>query len=71
VDVVLEKADGSVAAIEVKAGATASASDFKALQGLRDQLGKRFQGGIVLYLGDQVLPSGVKFWLAPLPVLWA
>ena len=71
VDVVLERADGSVTAIEVKAGATVSASDFIALRSLRDQLGKRFQTGIVFYLGDQVLPSGDKLWLAPLPVLWA
>lgn len=69
-DVVLEKADGTVAAIEVKASATVAASDFAALKALRDQLGKRFRAGAVLYLGDQVLPFGDKLWLAPVPTLW-
>jgi predicted AAA+ superfamily ATPase len=69
-DVIAEKADGTVAAIEVKASATVGAADFTALQGLRDQLAKRFRAGIVLYLGDQVIPFGDKLWLVPLPVLW-
>jgi len=71
VDVVLERADGSVAAVEVKASATVGASDFAALQTLRDQLGKRFQSGIVFYLGNQVIPFGDKLWLVPLPTLWS
>jgi len=71
VDVVLEKVDGSVAAIEVKASATVTASDFKALLELRDRLGGRFRCGVVLYLGDQVLPSGDRLWLAPLALLWS
>jgi len=71
VDVILEKADGSVAAIEVKAGATVAASDFAALLALRDQLGKRFRAGVVLYSGGQVVPFSDKLWLVPLSVLWA
>ena len=71
VDVVLEKPDGSVAAIEVKASVTVTASDFAALQALRDELGKQFHVGTVLYLGDQIVPFGDKLWLVPLPVLWA
>lgn len=70
VDVVLEKTDGSIAGVEVKAGATVAASDFAALQELRDQLGKRFRAGVVLYQGGQVVPFGDKLWLAPLPLLW-
>jgi uncharacterized protein len=71
VDAVLEKADGTVAAVEVKASATAAASDFAALRTLREQLGQRFRGGVVLYLGDRMVPFGEQLWLAPLPVLWA
>jgi predicted AAA+ superfamily ATPase len=70
VDAVLERADGTVAAIEVKASATAAASDFKALRTLREQLGQRFRGGVVLYLGDRMVPFGEQLWLAPLQVLW-
>jgi predicted AAA+ superfamily ATPase len=70
-DVVLEKPDGSVAAIEVKASVTVKASDFAALQTLRDELGKQFRAGVVLYLGDQIVPFGDKLWLVPMPALWA
>lgn len=70
-DIVLEKADGSVAGVEIKASATVAASDFAALQALRDRLGKRFHAGIVLYLGDHIVPFGDKLWLVPLPALWA
>jgi uncharacterized protein len=71
VDVVLEQPDGSVAGIEVKASASAVPSDFAALRTLRDQLGKRFVAGVVLYTGDQIIPSGDQLWLVPLRTLWA
>jgi uncharacterized protein len=70
VDAILEKPDGSVVGVEVKSGATVGASDFAALQGLREELGKRFVAGVVLYTGDQMIPFGDKLWLAPLPALW-
>lgn len=71
VDVVIERSDGSIAGVEVKAGASAGRSDFAALQMLRDQLGRRFRAGVVLYTGDQVLPFGDRLWLVPVPHLWA
>lgn len=71
VDVIVERPDGTVACVEVKASATVGASDFVALQALRDQLGNRFSAGIVLYLGEQVIPYGDKLMLVPLPALWA
>jgi predicted AAA+ superfamily ATPase len=71
VDAVLERADGTVAGIEVKASATAGQADFAALRALRDQLGRRFRAGVVLYTGEQVVPVGDELWLVPLPLLWA
>jgi hypothetical protein len=71
VDVVLERADGSAAAVEIKAAATVSSADGSALQRMRDQLGKRFRGGVVLYLGERIVPFGDRLWLMPLPALWA
>jgi predicted AAA+ superfamily ATPase len=70
VDVVLEKPDGSVAAIEVKASTTLAASDFAALATLREQVGKHFRAGVVLYLGEKILPAGEKLWLVPVQALW-
>ena len=71
IDIVLEKPDGSIAAIEVKASASVAASDFAALKALRDQLGQQFQAGVVLHLGDQIVPFGDKLWLVPVSALWA
>jgi hypothetical protein len=71
VDVVIEKADGTIAGVEVKASATVTHSDFAALRMLRDQLGERFRAGAVLYLGDQLIPSGDKLWLVPSSALWS
>jgi hypothetical protein len=71
ITMILEKPDGSVAAIEVKASVTIAASDFAALQTLRDELGKQFRAGVALYLGDQIVPFGDKLWLVPVPALWA
>lgn len=71
VDIILERPDGTMAAIEVKASATVGASDFSALQGLREQLGKRFRSGVVLYLGDQTVPYGDQLTLVPVSALWS
>lgn len=70
-DVILERPDGSIAAIEVTASATVAVSDFAALQALRDQLGRQFHAGVVLYLGERIVPFGDKLWLVPVPALWA
>ena len=71
VDLVLERPDGSIAAIEVKAGASVGASDFAPLKALRDQLGPQFRTGVVLYSGEQIVPFGDKLWLLPVSALWA
>lgn len=47
VDVILERPDGSFAAIEVKASHPVTMADFKALRTLRDQRGALFRAGIV------------------------
>lgn len=70
VDVLLEKPDGAVAGVEIKASATVGAPDFAALKDLRDQLDRKFIAGVVLYTGDKLIPFGDKLWLAPLPALW-
>lgn len=51
VDVVLERRDGSVVAVEVKAAASASPADFRGLRHLRDKLGDRFKAGVLLTPG--------------------
>ena len=45
VDIVIEKGAQAVAGVEVKAGATVTASDFRGLRKLRDAAGDRFCPG--------------------------
>jgi predicted AAA+ superfamily ATPase len=70
VDLVLEDRQGALCGIEVKASATVGPSDFNALKALRDQFRDRFRSGVILYLGDQILPYGDDLWLLPVEALW-
>lgn len=70
VDLLLERADGRVVGLEVKASASVQAKDFKGLQGLAATLGPAFHRGVVLYTGTEVLPFGPGLWALPVSGLW-
>jgi predicted AAA+ superfamily ATPase len=70
VDIVLEAADGRVAAIEVKTGHTAKPEWFRWLGQMRDAIGDKFMTGIALYAGSDVLPFGDRLIAAPISALW-
>jgi predicted AAA+ superfamily ATPase len=70
VDVVIERHDGDVVGIEVKASATPSATDFTGLRYLRDKLGPRFKAGVVLHTGAHTLPFGDRLAAVPVSGLW-
>jgi predicted AAA+ superfamily ATPase len=71
VDIVLERRDGSVVAVEVKSAASASSRDFRGLRHLRDKLGDQFKAGILLYTGPSTVPFGDRLAAVPLCGLWA
>ena len=70
IDFVLERRDGRVVAIEVKASATVGPDDFRHLRWLADRLGDRFVGGYVLHLGSQTHPFGDRMTALPLSAMW-
>ena len=70
VDLLLERTDGAIAAVEVKLSATIGPSDFAGLEGLRALVGKRFRAGAVVYTGDRILPFGNHLWAVPIETLW-
>ena len=70
VDLVLERDDGIVAGIEVKASATVTPSDFAGMKKLADACGSKFVYGVVLYDGDTIVPFGSKLAAVPLSCLW-
>ena len=70
VDFVLERPDGTVVGIDVKASSAASIRDAKGLRYLADRLGDRFVGGVVLSFMPEPTPLGDKLTALPLDVLW-
>ena len=70
VDIVIERGAHAVAGVEVKAGATVTASDFRGLRKLRDAAGDKFAGGVVLYDGEASAGFGDRLHAVPVRFLW-
>ncbi len=70
VDIVMERGAQAVAGVEVKAGATVTASDFRGLRRLRSAAGDRFAGGLVLYDGETSAGFGDRLYAVPIRALW-
>lgn len=70
VDIVLERDDGMIVGIEVKASATVKTADFGGLRTLAEACGDRFAYGVVLYDSTDVVPFGDRLAAAPLSTLW-
>lgn len=70
VDIVLERDDGMIVGIEVKASATVRSGDFAGLRTLADVCNDRFAYGVVLYDSEDLVPFGDRLAAAPLSTLW-
>lgn len=70
VDMILELGGGRVIAIEVKAAAAPTEGDARHLRWLRDELGDRFIGGILLHTGPRAFELGRDLVAAPIAALW-
>ena len=71
VDALLERRDGRVAGVEVKAAATVTQQDLRGLRALESKLGDDFLCGVVLYAGADARQLTQKLWALPLSALWA
>lgn len=71
VDVVLERADGRICGIEIKASSAPGRSAAAHLAWVRDELGDRFVRGIVLHTGQWSYPLGERLVAVPIAALWA
>ncbi len=70
VDIVLERDDGMIAGIEIKASASVSPGDFAGLRTLAEASGDRFAYGVVLYDSTDVVSFGERIAAVPLSALW-
>jgi uncharacterized protein len=71
IDIVVELGRGRVFAIECKAGAAPSREDARHLLWLRDELGDRFVGGVVMHSGGSVFELDDRIAAVPLSACWA
>jgi hypothetical protein len=71
VDLILERADGQIVAIEVKARATIAGHDYRWLLKLRERSGSQFVAGAVIHPREQTIPLGDRLWALPIAALWA
>ncbi len=71
VDIVLERDDGMIAGIEVKASATVSSRDFAGLRTLATACKGRFACGVVLYDSADFVPFADNLAAVPMSSLWA
>lgn len=70
VDLVLERDDGTLVAVEVKAGGRVPGDDFRPLRKLRSAAGDTFQAGIVFYLGARSYTYEDRLHVMPVDRLW-
>lgn len=70
VDLVLERSDGAVLAVEVKAGERVSGHDFSALRKLRESLGERFIAGVAMSTGPRSYTYEDRLHVLPIDRLW-
>lgn len=70
VDIVIERGQGAVAGVEVKAGASVTESDLRGLRKLRDTAGTRFAAGVILYDGAATIRFERNLFAVPVRMLW-
>jgi hypothetical protein len=70
IDIVAEMGAGDIAALEVKAHSAPGKESARHIAWLRDQLGDRFVGGVVLHTGPRVYRLDEGIIAAPICALW-
>lgn len=70
VGIVIEKGAQAVAGVQVKAGSSVAAADFRGLRKLSQAAGNRFVRGVVLYDGEISASYGNRLHAVPIRALW-
>lgn len=71
VDFIIERSDGTVIGIEVKAGSIVRREMFDHLKAFAEEMGKKFIRGIVLYNGTEPIPFAKNLFAIPINALWS
>jgi predicted AAA+ superfamily ATPase len=71
IDSILERADGVVCAVEIKATSSPRENDFRGLRRFADVVGSKLHRGVLLYGGSTPLSFGERLIALPIATLWA
>ena len=73
IDFLVEREDGAITGIEVKAGHSVSSDDFSHQKWFREKIikGRKPYNGLILYSGEQTLSFKENFLAVPISVLWS
>jgi len=69
IDFLIERSDGKITAIEVKATSKITATDFKHIKSFEQENKTKFLRGIVFYTGNEPIPFGKNLFALPMNVL--
>ena len=70
IDFLIEKRNGGILAIEIKAAQTVMPDDFKHIRFLQNALPEKFVKGVVLYSGEKIIEFGKDLYAIPITALW-
>jgi predicted AAA+ superfamily ATPase len=70
IDFIIERSDGKLVAVEVKATTKITASDFNHIKSFEDETGEKFFRGIVFYTGREAIPFAKNLSALPVETLW-
>lgn len=59
-DLVIERSDGAIIGVEIKASMTIKPEDFSGLTAFAEYAGEKFHRGVLFYSGDKVLPFRIN-----------
>lgn len=69
-DFVLENIKGEVVGIEVKSTKDITKKTYSGLLELKELCGDKFQKGVILYSGKDIIPLSEKIWAVPICYFW-
>lgn len=69
-DFVLENSQGDVVGVEVKSAKDIDKKAYSGLLELKELCGDKFNKGIILYTGNDIVPLSEKIWAVPVCYFW-
>ena len=71
IDFIIEREDGALLCVEIKAGSSVNNNDFKHIRWFKENLAKDNPViGVILYSGEHIAAFGEGLWVVPFGELW-